>query len=285
MSTAPASDQELLEAVRTGDDTALRELLTRHAPSVFRFAMKMCRNRDDAEDVAQETLLQAVRSAKEVRGTSSFTTWLYAVARSFCIKVRRRQKKQPHHDEGRDTAIEKPSGDRMPDDDAIVRELTDALEAAITGLEDKYREVIVLRDVEGLSAAEVAEVLGTTIEAVKSRLHRARAEVRAALMPLVAAPQMTTAPKEAPCAEIATTFSRYLEGEIGPEACAAMQRHVDACTSCATVCEGLRRTVSLCRRAGTAPFSDELQARVRRALETALARGRPAVGSRGRAIS
>src|SRR5689334_16133922 len=146
-----ASDQELLGAVRTGDPTALRELLERHAPAVARFATKMCRNRDDAADVAQETLLAAVRGAKDVRGTSSFTTWLYAVARNSCLKMRQRQKREPHRDDASDAS---PAENAAPDRDAETRELTAALDAAIAGLDDKYREAIVLRDVEGLSAAE-----------------------------------------------------------------------------------------------------------------------------------
>jgi RNA polymerase sigma-70 factor, ECF subfamily len=265
------NDQRLLEAVRTGDESALGELLGRHAPSVFRFAMKMCRNRDDAEDVAQETLLAAVRGAKDVRATTSFTTWLYAVARSFCIKLRRREKHPPNRDVSVEEApSDPPSAISAPDDDAAAREVVTALDMAIKELEDKYREVIVLRDVEGLSAAEVAEVLGITVEAVKSRLHRARTEVRAKLGPLGPAPEPSAPRPDAPCGEIGTTFSRYLEGEIGPEACAAMQRHVDGCTSCSAVCEGLRRTVSLCRKAGASPLPDELQMRIRRALEKAL---------------
>jgi RNA polymerase sigma-70 factor (ECF subfamily) len=274
-----ANDQALLESVRSGDDAALRELLTRHAPAVFRFALKMCRNRQDAEDVAQETLLAAVRGAKDVRGTSSFTTWLYAVARSFCIKMRRRQKRT----EG--AVTEAPTDVRAREDDATARELGAALEAAIDALAPKYREVIVLRDIEGLSAAEVAEVLGTTVEAVKSRLHRARSEIRTSLGQLITSPSPTATSLEGPCAGIATTFSRYLEGEIGPEACATMQKHVDTCTSCATVCEGLRRTVSMCREAGNAPFSEELQAQVRSALEQALRRARQSGKPRPRPIS
>jgi RNA polymerase sigma-70 factor (ECF subfamily) len=154
-----------------------------------------------------------------------------------------------------------------------------ALDAAIGGLDDKYREVIVLRDMEGLSAAEVAAVLGISVAAVKSRLHRARADVRARLEPLV--PAAASATRDVPCAEIGTTFSRHLEGEIGAEACAAMQRHVEGCSSCNAVCEGLRRSVSLCRQAGTLPLPDELQNQVRRALENALRAAGPTSARRG----
>jgi RNA polymerase sigma-70 factor (ECF subfamily) len=265
------NDPALLEAVRRGDDSALGELLTRHAPSIFRFAMKMCRNRDDAEEVAQDTLLAAVRGAKDVREAGSLTTWFYTVARSFCIKMRRRQKHAPSVLVPVDESIAETSGGSSPDDEAAAHELTTALDEALGALEEKSREVIVLRDLEGLSASEVAEVLGISVEAVKSRLHRARAAVRARLGPLVPGAEVSvTHGRSAPCGEIETTFSRYLEGEIGPDECAAMQRHVESCRSCSAVCEGLRRTVSLCHRAGTSPLSEELQQRVHSALEKAL---------------
>jgi RNA polymerase sigma-70 factor (ECF subfamily) len=246
----------------------------------------MCRNRGDAEDVAQETLLATIRHAKDVRGTSSFTTWLYAVARSFCTKMRRRQKREPSVGDSLDDS----PGAALttvtaPDRDAETREAATALDAAMAGLEDKYREVIVLRDVEGLTAAQVAEVLGISVEAVKSRLHRARAEVRARLAPPAPAVEAAVTRRDMPCAEIGTTFSRYLEGEIGAEACSAMQRHVEGCTSCSAVCEGLRESVFLCRRAGTSPLSDELQLRVRRALEKALGAARATPTARRRAKS
>jgi RNA polymerase sigma-70 factor, ECF subfamily len=266
-----STDQKLLKAVQAGDEPALRELLERHAPSVFRFAMKMCRHRDDAEDVAQETLLAAVRGAKDVRETTSFATWLYAVARNFCIKMRRRQKLQPSRDASTDDASMDPASEHgAPDEDASAHELAVALDRAVGKLDDKYREVIVLRDIEGLSAAEVAEVLGITVEAVKSRLHRARSDVRANLGRFEPVPDSPAVPRDAPCAEIGTTFSRYLEGEIGPAACAAMQRHVEGCTSCSSVCEGLRRSVALCRQARTSPIPDDVQVKVRRAIENAL---------------
>ena len=266
------SDGDLLELVRKDDPDAVRELLARHAPSVFRFAMKMCRNRSDAEDVAQETLLAAVHGAKDVRQAGSFTTWLYAVARSFCIKMHRGVKRtSPNHFVETPTPRESVEG--LPDVRAEAREIGAALDRAIHGLEAKYREVLVLRDVEGLSAAEVADVLGLSVEAVKTRLHRARLEVRASLASLAPGPGTSTGQTALPCRDIGTIFSRYLEGEIAPTACEAMQKHVDACTSCSAVCEGLRRSVSLCRRAGTESLSDEMQGQVRRALEAALQAG------------
>src|SRR5688572_17408170 len=88
-------DTELLAAARAGDDVALENLLERHQAQVYRFGMKMCRNPDDAQDVLQETLMAMARSYRDFRGASSISTWLYAIARSFCMKKRRRSKFAP----------------------------------------------------------------------------------------------------------------------------------------------------------------------------------------------
>src|SRR5215468_5144634 len=83
------ADAQLLEALHRGDEHALETLLARHAPSIYRFGLKMCRDPEDAKDIVQDTLLAAARGIREFRGASSLSTWLYTVARSFCIKKRR----------------------------------------------------------------------------------------------------------------------------------------------------------------------------------------------------
>src|SRR6478735_3258483 len=89
------STSALLERSRQGDNKALEELLSRHQAQVYRFGMKMCRNPEDAQDVLQETLLAMARSVRDFKGASSVSTWLYKIARSFCIKKRRKRKAAP----------------------------------------------------------------------------------------------------------------------------------------------------------------------------------------------
>src|SRR6516225_3145570 len=90
------TDEELLEAVRTQrDGKALEALLERHEPAIWRFGLKMCRDSEDAKDVLQETMLAAARTAAGFRGASSIPTWLFAIARSFCIKKRRHRRLAP----------------------------------------------------------------------------------------------------------------------------------------------------------------------------------------------
>lgn len=260
------TDDDLLSALRLGDENALAQLLERHAPAVYRFGVKMCRDPEDAKDIVQDTLLAAARGLHEFRGGASLSTWLFAIARSFCIKKRRRRVDAPSQlmsleaDDARAVASEA----APPDEAAGDREIGAALDAAIGALEPMYREVLVLRDVEGLTAQEVASVLGVTVDAVKSRLHRARIAVRDRLAPLLTPSEPAASPE---CPDLVPILSQYLEGEIGPDQCAAMERHVAQCARCQVRCGSLRSTLALCRRSaqgGSVP--PEVQEAVRQAL-------------------
>jgi RNA polymerase sigma-70 factor (ECF subfamily) len=260
------TDEALLEAFRAGDNDALAKLLERHAPAIHRFGVKMCRDPEDAKDVTQETLLAAARGLREFRGGSSLSTWLFTIARSFCIKKRRARAGAPSEvvaiesDAGRAIA----AGGEAPDEMAGKREIGAALDAAIAALEPMYREVLLLRDVEGLTAPEVASVLGLGVDAVKSRLHRARVAVRERVAPLL---EPADAPVQAGCPDVVNVLSQYLEGDIGGQQCAEMDAHVAQCVRCRVRCDALRSTLALCNRSarkGTVP--PQVQEAVRRAL-------------------
>jgi RNA polymerase sigma-70 factor (ECF subfamily) len=263
-------EQELVEAARGGDAAALEALLTLHAPALLRFGQKMCRDPEDARDVLQEALLAAARSVRDFRGDASFTTWLFTIARSFCIKKRRASKFAPTETVSLDhdaSAARLASSAPLPDEAAAAGELSNALRGAIDELEEGSREVLLLRDVEGLTAPEVASVLGITVDAVKSRLHRARVQVRARLEPhLPPAEQVSATAARPECPEIALIFSRYLEGEIGQAECAAMDKHVASCARCRAGCDSLKHTLALCRSSATGEVSEEVQTLVRKAL-------------------
>jgi RNA polymerase sigma-70 factor (ECF subfamily) len=265
------SDGELLERARAGNSGALEALLERHQAQVYRFAMKMCRNPEDAKDVLQDTLLAMARGVRDFRGASSISTWLYTVARSHCIKKRRRSKFAPEEERSLDAELSPEARSladpaRAPDDELAGRQVEQALEHAIAALEPMYREVLVLRDVEGLTAPEVAQVLGLSVHAVKSRLHRARLSVRAEVAPLLGIPgDAPAAPGQ--CPDVLTLFSRHLEDEISAQVCAEMERHVEGCARCRGACNSLKRTLALCRREGPAV---EVPANIQASVKTAL---------------
>lgn len=264
------SSAELLERAKSGDERALEALLERHQAQIYRYGLSMCRDPEDAKDVLQETLLALARGVREFRGESALSTWLYTVARSFCIKKRRRSKFAPEQERSLEDETEGglqiADVARDPEEALVGRQVEEALERAIQSLDPMYREVLVLRDVEGLTAPEVAEVLGLGVQAVKSRLHRARVAVRNALMPVLGVPETTASPA-AGCPDVLTLFSRHVEDEISAEVCADMERHIAACDRCRTACDSLKRSLALCRTAGPAVrVPDEVQAKVRRAL-------------------
>jgi len=267
----PESDQELLTEARAGGRAALERLLERHQRRVFRFGMKMCGEEEDAKDVLQETLIAAARGIRDFRGASSVSTWLYTIARSFCIKRHRSSKFAPGQLESLEDRSREVQGmadaSSGPEDAAVGNQVRAALQSAIGALDPMYREVLVLRDVEGLSAPEVAEVLGLSVEAVKSRLHRARVAVRLQLAAVLGTPEPALAQAEKPCPDVVELFSRRLEGEISGNVCAELEEHVKACDACRARCDSLRATLSLCSQSG-----EEVPPRVVQSVRDALRR-------------
>ena len=265
------TEQGLVESAKTGDRRALERLLARYQPHIYRFGMKMCGDPEDAKDVLQETMLAVARNVRDFRGGSSVTTWLYTIARSFCIKKRRRSKFAPQHEasldssDGQREARAVPDKARGPDEELAGRQIEAALAGAIGELAPMYREVLVLRDVEGLSAPEVAEVLGISVEAVKSRLHRARVSVRNHVAPLLGVGAQS--PK---CPDVVTLLSKHMEGEISADVCAEMERHLASCPGCRGACDSLRSTLALCRGTPEPKVPGAVQESVRMAVESFL---------------
>jgi RNA polymerase sigma-70 factor (ECF subfamily) len=190
MSLEPKAESDLIQASRAGDARAMDDLVRAYQSRVYSFAMRMCRNVEDAKDILQETFLGMVRSIRDFREESRFTTWLYRIASNACLKKRRRgvHDPAPEQELSLDALMPQPDSEgrrpEIPDwsedaEQALLRgELGKQMEAAIDKLPREYKIVLVLRDVEGFSAEETAEMLKLSVPAVKSRLHRARVFVR-----------------------------------------------------------------------------------------------------------
>jgi RNA polymerase sigma-70 factor (ECF subfamily) len=268
-----SSDDELLAAARQGDSAALETLLVRYQPHLYRFGLRMCGNVEDAGDVAQESLISMARSVRDFRGDASVSSWLYTIARRFCIKKRRRSKFAPTREESLDapaTDVAQHLADPRPNPEqtATNQELATALTHAIDALEPSQREVLVLRDVEGLSAPEVAKILGISVEAVKSRLHRARVAIREELAPTLG--RSPAPPRGAMCPDVLRLFSQHLEGEIDPSICATMEAHLAQCHHCRDACESLKRTLAICRQLPTPDVPTSVAASVKAAINAFL---------------
>ena len=263
-SPASPSDDELLAAAQQGDSTAVEALLERHEKSIYRFGLRMCGSEAEAQDVLQETLLAAFKGLPSFRGDAELSTWLYQVARSFCVKSRRRHVGEPAVMASLDDAAvrETASGAASAEARVHAQQIGQAISASLLGLSDTHREAIVLKDVEGLSAEAIAKILGEDVAAVKSRIHRARVELRRSLTALLG-----DSAGPAPCPELAELLSGYVSHDIDQSTCAVIETHLATCPNCTAACNDLQRTVSLCRRipGGTVPSA--VQKAVRRALQ------------------
>ncbi|HET8759827.1 MAG TPA: sigma-70 family RNA polymerase sigma factor [Nitrospiria bacterium] len=167
--------------VKAGDSAAFERLFARHAPRIHRFASRMCRQAQDAEDILQDTFLAAYRHLDTFRGAARFTTWLYTIAANSCRRTRRHSGAiatiDDHGGNGeRHLAVD--DWTRRPDVQAMRKETRRAIDEAVAALPKDQRLVLVLRDMEGLPAEEVGRIVGASVPAVKSRLHRARLAVR-----------------------------------------------------------------------------------------------------------
>ena len=180
-------DFELIQAINSGQFDRFPELVKRYEQKLYNFGLRMCRNAADAEDTVQETFLNVFKYLKDFRYETKFKNWLYRVATSTCIKKRRKSKFAPDRELSLDEFIpqdEAESPDQVPNwalmplDKLLSNELLDKINQAIFSLPEKYRLVIVLRDIEGFSTAETAQILNLSAANVKVRLHRARLFLR-----------------------------------------------------------------------------------------------------------
>jgi RNA polymerase sigma-70 factor (ECF subfamily) len=163
------------------DLPSAEEVFHAYAPRVYSLALRMLGSTADAEDVTQEVLLQVVRKLDTFRGESALTTWLHRVTVNAALQLRRRLARRPERH--LDVSLDCIAASDAPDDQALRGESLEHLERAIARLPPMYRDVFVLAAVEELPNAEIGQLLGLSLPAVKSRLHRARLMVRDALAP------------------------------------------------------------------------------------------------------
>lgn len=260
------TQDELIARARAGDRAAMEALLASVAPSIHRFALRMCRHDADAEDTLQDALLAFATHLDAFEGRSSLSSWSFTLARSACARRRRGKKNQPS-EEG-EALAERADDAPGPEERAAERQLSQAVTQALDGLSESHREVLLLRDAEGLTAPEAAQVLGITVDALKSRLHRARAALREALAPLLEADALAPAPG---CPDIVRALSEQLEGQIDARSCAELDRHVSSCPACARTCGALKDALRVCKQSPTPTPSREVRARVQAALTAWLA--------------
>lgn len=196
-----SGEETLVAQARGGNKDALAQLVEQHLQPIYRVALRMCGNVNDAEETLQETFLSAIKALPQFEGRAQFSTWLYRIASNTCLMRRRHQAVEPEmlpiDATGESAGNGRGDADHaapqfvpprllmdwsaQPVDVTLDHELHDRLQAAIAELSPTLRIVFIWRDLEGLSTAETAVIVGISESAVKVRLHRARLQLRESL--------------------------------------------------------------------------------------------------------
>lgn len=186
--TVNPTDEISVEALKTGDQAEFARLVERYSGHIYRLALRILNDVNDAEDVLQETFLKAFRSIQSFEGRSNISTWLYRIAANEALMIVRKRKplrsledRNYNSDEDLDEPVQIVDWCCLPEDEFQSNEAKEFMEKAIRQLSPSLRVVFVLRDIEGFSIKETADALGIQEGAVKTRLLRARLHLREAL--------------------------------------------------------------------------------------------------------
>ncbi len=262
--------EQAVALLQRGDDQALEQALALLQNTVFSFSMRVCGQREDAEDTMQEVLVKSLPYLPKFDSPKALLVWLYKVAKNRCLMSRRRSKFAPKEE----LSLEQLMPDRQeleqlgadgsinPEMFAIRSEEAGRLRSAIQKLPPQYRIVLVLRDMEGLTDEEVAEITGLRAGTVRVRLHRARLFVRKELMKMwsprpgkagaaraVAAGQ----PRPGRCKAMFAELSDYLDEQLDDSLCEQLEKHLDDCEPCKVFLASLEATIVGCRSSAAEP--------------------------------
>lgn len=184
-------DGELISMCKRGDTDAFGQLVDKYQQKVYNIAFRMTNNHEDALDLAQESFLRVYRALASYKGESAFSTWVFRIASNVCLDEMRKRKRQPRialstdslmaGDEG-DYPIEIAAGEgSSPEQQLLQGEMRKEITDALHTVSEEHRLVLVLRDIEGYSYEEIADMVGVNIGTIKSRLNRARLALREVL--------------------------------------------------------------------------------------------------------
>ncbi len=180
-------EHRLLERFRQGDPEAMNDLVNQYEQRLYNFGLRMCGQKEDAEDIIQDTFLSAFRYLDGFREETRLKNWLFKIAANACFRKRRKKKCEPDRElsledmapgEGAAGQYDIPDWDNDPSKHLLRGELKQVIDEAVLSLPPMYRMVFNLRDMEGFSTEETAAILDLTPQAIKTRLHRARLFLR-----------------------------------------------------------------------------------------------------------
>jgi RNA polymerase sigma-70 factor (ECF subfamily) len=251
----------VLEECRSGNREHFQWLVAPYLRNIQLLTYSILRNQPDVEEVVQETILKAFTHVEQLREGESFRAWLLQIAGNEA-RMRLRKERRHLYD-----SLEEDFNDHfyprqfvnwrdIPSEELERKELRSALTAALACLEDGYREVFVLRDVQHLSALDTGMILGLSEGAVNTRLHRARLQLREHLTPFFRAPRhmslsmplkmmllmgKTWMQKTINCRHATNHISRYIDGELTPDLRKKIEEHLQLCGRCSVVVDTTRK--------------------------------------------
>ena len=278
--------EQVVQLIKRKDSKSLEEALGLLQKTVFSFSMKVCGQRQDAEDTMQEVLLKSVPNLPKFDNPKALMVWLYKVAKNRCLMNRRKSKFAPKEDLSLDKLVpdrrelQKLSGsaDGTPETSLLRRENAKRLREAVQRLPPEYRLILVLHDMEELSDGDVAEITGLRLGTIRVRLHRARLFVRKELAKQdqhrmhhqTAKPseemRLSAKPGQRRCKEMFAELSNYLDEELDDSLCEELEKHMDGCEPCKAFLSSLEISIQQCRVAPNESPDPRVAARLRRDL-------------------
>jgi RNA polymerase sigma-70 factor (ECF subfamily) len=278
--------EQVLQLIQRKDPKSVEEALELLQKTVFSFSMKVCGQRQDAEDTMQEVLLKSVPNLPKFDNPKALMVWLYKVAKNRCLMNRRKSKFAPKEDLSLEQLMpdrqefRKLSGipDGTPETLMLRRENAKRLREAVQKLPAEYRLILVLHDMEELSDVDVAEITGLRLGTIRVRLHRARLFVRKELAKQnqhrmrrqtakpAGAINSSAPPRQRRCKEMFAELSNYLDDELDDSLCEELEKHMDGCEPCKAFLSSLEKSIQQCRIAPNDSPDPRIAARLRREL-------------------
>jgi RNA polymerase sigma-70 factor, ECF subfamily len=278
--------EQAVQLIQRKDPASLEEALALLQKTVFSFSMKVCGQRQDAEDTMQEVLVKSVPNLPKFDSPRALMVWLYKVAKSRCLMSRRRSKFAPKEALSLEELmpdrreLQKLSGnpDGTPESSLLRRESAKRLREAVQKLPPEYRLILVLHDMEELSDTDIAEITGLRPGTIRVRLHRARLFVRKELAKqnqhfasrqspkTPGAAHASAEPRPGRCKEMFAQLSNYLDDALDDSLCEELEKHMNGCEPCKAFLSSLETAIRQCRMAPNESPDPRLAARLRRDL-------------------
>jgi RNA polymerase sigma-70 factor, ECF subfamily len=277
--TVRSEIEQAVRLLKSGGPDSMDKALALLQETVFSFSMRVCNQREDAEDTMQEVLLKSVPVLPKFDSPRALIVWLYKVARNRCLMSRRKSKFAPKEElsleqlmpDRKQVARVSQGGQINPEAFAIKSEAALRLRQAIQKLPPEYRIVLVLRDMEGLTDDEVAEITGLRSGTVRVRLHRARLFVRKELSHEKRVyrrrrPEPVGEGKPARCKALFAELSNYIDEQLDDSLCEELEKHFDDCQPCKAFLSSLETTIEQCRKAPPDPPNSQIASKLRKEL-------------------